>query len=85
MALTGLTINEADALFAGLADYFVPIERATRCTSSCWRTTDRRPHGRPRVLDPAAVVAACRFKAGLPTSNLRQYFDALRFIAANRR
>ena len=25
MALTGMTINEADALFAGLADYYVPV------------------------------------------------------------
>ena len=83
MALTGLTINEADALFAGLADYFVPIEARDALyellLAHDWTgdpTADRES------LTRLLLSQHRRFKAGLPTSNLRQYFDALRFIAA---
>jgi enoyl-CoA hydratase/carnithine racemase len=83
MALTGLMINEADALYAGLADAFVARElRDDLMTQLCalaWtgRATD----------DQAAVTRLVagfhrRCKPGLPLSNLQAYADALRFIGS---
>jgi enoyl-CoA hydratase/carnithine racemase len=81
MALTGLVLNEADALHAGLADWFVPnemqAELRTALSALDWRGDARE--------DRAAVTRLCaafhhRARAGLPVSNLRQYADALRFI-----
>jgi enoyl-CoA hydratase/carnithine racemase len=81
MALTGLTINEADALFAGLADYFLPMEALPGLIDSL--------AGLPWQGEPAADrirltehlrSMSRRFMPGLPVSNLRQYFDAIRYI-----
>ncbi|MEZ5651888.1 MAG: enoyl-CoA hydratase/isomerase family protein [Burkholderiaceae bacterium] len=83
MALTGLVINEADALFAGLADVFVPNERR----EALWDDLCALPlRGRPRDDDAAIgsllLAAHRRYKSGLPLSRLLQYLDALRYIAA---
>jgi len=82
MALTGLTINEADAIFAGLADYFVPVEAREELYESI-RTLDWSGNaGRDReALTRMMWSRHRRFRAGLPVSNLQQYFDAIRFIA----
>ena len=83
LALTGLIINEADALFAGLADAFIARElrddfNAQLC-SIAWTA---------RVADNRAAVSRLtaafhrRCKAGLPASNLLAYHDALRFIGS---
>lgn len=83
LALTGMNINEADALFAGLADYFVPDEERAdfiaRMLALDWC-------GEP-ATDRAQLTRLClarhrRYHQGLPESNLRQYYDAIRFIAA---
>lgn len=81
MALTGLTINEADALFAGLADYFVPVEARdelyAKLVALPWSGDARAD----RVeLTRLLLSQHRRFKAGLPLSNLQQYYDAIRFI-----
>ena len=83
MALTGMHINEADALFAGLADYFIPDEcRAdfvARLLELPWQGEER--------ADRAQLTRLClaqhrRYRTALPESNLRQYYDAIRFIAS---
>jgi len=82
MALTGLTINEADAIFAGLADFFVPLESRDALYEGL---ADIDWQG--GAADFAAVTRLLmsyhqRYHAGLPASSLRQYFDAIRFIGA---
>ena len=83
MALTGMVINEADALFAGLADYFIPDECrddfVARMLELGWRGD---PAADRRQLSLLCLERHRRYRAGLPESNLRQYFDAIRFIAA---
>lgn len=81
MALTGLMLNEADVLHAGLADWFVPAELQPdlRVAMSALDWTG------DAVSDRAALTRLCagfhhRARAGLPLSRLRQYADALRFI-----
>jgi enoyl-CoA hydratase/carnithine racemase len=83
MALTGMIVNEADAIFSGLADVFVPEEARVRFVDEMlgldWS-------GDPRA-DRERLTRHClshhrRWKAGMPVSNLQQYFDAIRFIAA---
>lgn len=82
MALTGLTVNEADALHAGLADWFVPVEARDDLYSAIlalpWTGDARADH-----VSLTGLLGAQhrKFKAGLPTSNLQQYQEALRFIA----
>ncbi|MFT4103780.1 MAG: enoyl-CoA hydratase/isomerase family protein [Burkholderiaceae bacterium] len=83
LALTGLIINEADALFAGLADAFVPLEMR----DALWADLLAQPFtGQARrdreIVSMRMLAAARRAAAGLPESNLRSYFDALRVIAA---
>ncbi len=83
MALTGLTINEADALFVGLADVFVPLEARDDLWASL-RDLDWSGQARQ---DSAALTRLLlgrhrKFHTGLPLSNLRQYFDALRHLCA---
>ncbi|MGD9945780.1 MAG: enoyl-CoA hydratase/isomerase family protein [Burkholderiaceae bacterium] len=81
MALTGMIINEADALFAGLADYFVPLEAREllheRLLGLAWSGDAARDD---EALTQLGLSLHRKFKAGLPTSNLLQYFDAIRFI-----
>ncbi len=82
MALTGLAINEADAIFAGLADWFVPLE-AREALYEGIRTLDWSANA---AADREALTRLLwsrhrRFRTGLPLSNLQQYFDAIRFIA----
>lgn len=83
MALTGLTINEADALYAGLADYFVPGEARddlyAKLLALPWRGDARADRAE---LSRLLMSQHRRFKAGLPTSNLLQYADAIRFVTA---
>jgi enoyl-CoA hydratase/carnithine racemase len=83
MALTGLTINEADAIFAGLADYFVPLEARdelyARLLAHDWSGDAARDR---ESLTRLMLSQHRRFRAGLPVSNLQQYLDALRFVAA---
>ncbi len=83
MALTGMNINEADALFAGLADYFIPDEGRADFVARLLEL----PWTGEAAADRAQLTHLClaqhrRYRAGLPESNLRQYFDAIRFIAA---
>ena len=123
MALTGATINEADALFAGLADGFVPLEAREAFIDALialpWSggpgarvdEADRLLAGLPAGFGPRGARVAFpdprfavggggepaadnervsglvlsqlrRFQQGLPESNLRMYFDAIRFICA---
>lgn len=83
LALTGLTINEADACFAGLADYFVPYEQRAEIWEALGEIS-----WTGRALADRQLVTRCllslhrRFKSGLPTTNLLQYYDTWRFIAA---
>jgi enoyl-CoA hydratase/carnithine racemase len=82
MAVTGLILNEADALFAGLADGFLAREMVDeardRFLSMPWSAEPRSNH---RIAD-AWMRSVCHpHRAGLPESPLRMYFDALRFIA----
>ncbi len=83
MALTGLTINEADAIYAGLADAFVARElRDDLMTQLCaihW--TGRQSDDQAAVTRLAASFHR-RCKPGLPVSNLQAYADALRFIGS---
>lgn len=88
LALTGMIINEADALFAGLADFFVPMEAKESLLKSLqsldWLAPDApvqtdRNHDR---VTRALLSMHRRYKAGLPTAHLQQYYDAIRFIAA---
>jgi enoyl-CoA hydratase/carnithine racemase len=83
MALTGLIINEADALFSGLADAFVASELRDQLVDAMLELAWKRE---PK-LDSAAMSGLVaqfhrRCKAGLPSSNLQAYFDALRFIGS---
>lgn len=83
LALTGMIINEADALFAGFADAFVPAEENAAFYE--------RLHGLPfngsaehnhQLLTTHLQAANHRYRIGLPTAGLRQYYDSLSFIAA---
>lgn len=81
MALTGLIINEADALFGGLADWFVPKE----AKDDFLEALSGLPWQADAAANRASVGLLCagfhrRYKAGLPLANLQHYFDALRFI-----
>lgn len=83
LGMTGLVINEADALFAGLADHFWPLEEHNRLLDGLmhieWEADTRLNHER---LSQWLLLNSRRYGAGLPSSNLRQYFDALRYISA---
>ncbi|HWS76372.1 MAG TPA: enoyl-CoA hydratase/isomerase family protein [Quisquiliibacterium sp.] len=82
MALTGLTINEADALFAGLSDYFVPVEARADLYGKLLALPWTGEAGADRAaLSRLLLSEHRRFKAGLPVSRLQMYFDAIRFIA----
>ncbi len=82
MALTGLTINEADAIFAGLADFFIPGEAKSEVVdellAQAWSDDVVVNH---RLLTHLLMSRHRRYHAGLPLNHLQQYFDALRFIA----
>lgn len=82
MSLTGLTVNEADALYAGLVDYFVPVEARDDVYAGLldihW--SDNAALNR-ELVSGFLMAQHRRFKAGLPISNLVQYQDAIRFIA----
>jgi enoyl-CoA hydratase/carnithine racemase len=84
MALTGLTINEADAIFAGLSDYFVPLEAKesmlSKLKSLAWVANCKTAQNHAMVSN-ALLGMHRKYKLGLPTANLMQYFDAIRFIA----
>ena len=82
MAMTGLTINEADAIFAGLADWFVPLEERSalykKFDELLWTGSARKNR---ELLTQLLWGEHRRFHTGLPVSNLEQYFDAIRFIS----
>jgi enoyl-CoA hydratase/carnithine racemase len=84
MALTGLTINEADAIFAGLSDYFVPLEAKdlmlSKLKSLAWVANCKTAQNHALVSNTLLGMHR-KYKLGLPTANLMQYFDAIRFIA----
>ena len=83
LALTGLIINEADALFAGLADYFVPLEAQSdlwdKLAAIDW-TDNAGENG--RQVSRLLLGLHGRYKTGLPTANLQQFLETWRFIAA---
>lgn len=83
MAATGLVLNEADALFAGFADFFWSIEERDRLFDGLG-TLAWTGHARSDrvLLSEWLLIDSRRYVPGLPTSNLRQYFDALRYLAA---
>jgi enoyl-CoA hydratase/carnithine racemase len=83
MALTGMIINEADALFAGLADVFIPEEARGEFNEALLALDwSGEPQADRERLSRLCLSRHRRYKAGLPVSNLQQYFDAIRFIAA---
>lgn len=83
MALTGVTINEADALFAGLADGFVPLQERDAFIADLLGLPWTLSAIDNRVLVSDLVLSRMRrYSPGLPESNLRMYFDAIRYIAA---
>lgn len=82
MALTGLTVNEADALHAGLADYFVP----TSARADLYDKMARLPWSDDASANREALTGLLigehgRFKAALPPSKLQQYQETIRYIA----
>lgn len=83
LALTGLIINEADAIFAGLADYFVPREMIDelwdQLAAADWTSN---PTENGRIVTRLIQTVHRRCKAGLPTCGLLQYLDGWRFIAS---
>ena len=83
LALTGMIINEADALFAGFADAFVPAEEQdvfyARLHELPFTSNVEQNH---ILLTNHLQAANHRYRAGLPTAGLRQYFDPLSFIAS---
>ncbi len=82
MATTGLVINEADALFGGLADFFWPVEDRAKLIQGLaqldWTGDARVDRER---LSLWLLMASRKYSSGLPSSNLRQYFDAIRYLA----
>ena len=82
IALTGLRMNEADALFAGFADALLPVELLEEFTANLrnltWRGEARADHEAVSML---TLGLARRTVGGLPTSALRQYFDVLQATA----
>jgi len=82
MALTGMIVNEADAIFAGLADAFVPQEaRAGFFDEMLALPWTGEPAADRERLSRLCLSHHRRWKTGMPVSNLQQYFDAIRFIA----
>ena len=81
MATTGLVINEADALFGGLADFFWPIEDRAKLIQGLAQLdwTGKASSDRKQV-SLWLLMASRKYSSGLPTSNLRQYFDAIRYL-----
>jgi enoyl-CoA hydratase/carnithine racemase len=83
MALTGATINEADALFAGLADGFVPLQaRDAFIDALIALPWSGEPSADRERVSHLVLSELRRFQPALPESNLRMYFDAIRFICA---
>jgi enoyl-CoA hydratase/carnithine racemase len=83
MALTGMIVNEADAIFAGLADAFIPEEARAGFVDALLALDWSGETGADRErLSRLCLSQHRRFKSGMPVSNLQQYFDAIRFIAA---
>ena len=83
MALSGMIVNEADALFAQLADYFVPTEELDALWSAMlaapWSANDKANR---TALTQSLLKLHRKYHLGLPLSNLRQYYDAIRFITS---
>lgn len=83
MALTGMMINEADAIFAGLADAFVPEEaRAGFFDEMLGLDWNGEVAADRERLTRLCLSHHRKWKAGMPVARLQQYFDAIRFIAA---
>jgi enoyl-CoA hydratase/carnithine racemase len=83
MALTGLTINEADALHAGLADAFVAREfRDDLMAQLCALEWTGRGADDQAAVTRLVAGFHRRCKPGLPAANLQAYADALRFIGS---
>ncbi len=83
LALTGMTINEADAIHAGLADGFVPNESMAGFLDTLTTLAFTDDAGQNRRLVTAHLQAAHhRHRHALPNAPLQQYHDALRFMAA---
>lgn len=82
LALTGQILNEADTLFAGLADYFVPLEGRDEVFDALLaQPWSDDPSTNRRELTHLLLSRHRQYRAGLPMNHLMQYFDALRFIA----
>lgn len=83
LASTGLIINEADALFAGIADHFWPFEEHQKLFDGLVAIAWQAHAQLDRIaLDECLAVSSRRYLRGLPVSNLRQYFDAIRYITS---
>lgn len=83
MALTGMIVDEADAIHAGLADYFVP-EHARGAFIDSLLALDWS--GEPRA-DRERLTRFClaqhkRWHDRLPVAKLQQYAEAIRWIAS---
>jgi enoyl-CoA hydratase/carnithine racemase len=83
MALTGLAFNEADAIFAGMADYFVPLEARGDLYANLLALGWTGEAAADRTsLTRLLLSQHGRFKGALPVSELQRRFDVLRVIAA---
>jgi enoyl-CoA hydratase/carnithine racemase len=81
MALTGLAINEADALFGGLADYFIPTDGHAALLDALAELPWTGQSAADRVLVTGLCLRMHRqYRAQLVQSPLSQYQDALRYI-----
>lgn len=81
MALTGLTVNETDAVFAGLADFVVPRAR----WDDLWTALRGLPWQGQAAADRTELTRtleafAAPFESTRPPSLLRRHFDALHAI-----
>ncbi len=82
MALTGLAIDESDALFAGLADWFVPLEARDALYEALLALDWSGDAARDRAsLSRLCAASHARHQAKLPESGLRRRFDAVRAAA----
>ena len=82
MALTGLAIDESDALFAGLADWHVPLQARDALYDALLALDWSGDAARDRAaLTRLCVAQHRRFEAGLPESMLRRHFDTIRRVA----
>jgi enoyl-CoA hydratase/carnithine racemase len=84
MALTGIIISEVDAVFAGLADYIIPLDQRAAVTDQLcaysWGPTavDRRNQLTHLLRELAAAFALSQKDAPAKPSILQKHYDEIR-------